>query len=80
MREVALNRPEVLRQILDALPSDFDKAYRLAEEVGLTEVAVSKAGGGLFWIFSIAGAILLAGGCRHCAPYKRKRKDPDYDD
>ena len=59
--------PEAAGQLIYALQEGniegVEKAQKLAEDIGLTETAFVKDGGGLFFLLVVAGAALLAGGC-----------------
>jgi hypothetical protein len=69
VRDIALRNPDKLRQMLEAQTESvtgFQKAYAIGQEIGLTEEAAVKAGGGLLWLVAIAALAVMAGSCERC--------------
>ena len=66
--EAARKHPDRVRQLLgacrpDSSRAEMDEAYRIIEEIGLTEQAALRAGGGLLWLVVL---VLVLGSCEHC--------------
>lgn len=78
VKQVALNHPQQLRQFIEKFQDyDIDSAYDIVNEIGLTEEASIKAGGGL--IFTLLAVIAIAGavsGCAKCRKYRKPDKPP----
>jgi hypothetical protein len=67
LKEIALQSPEKLKQLVEAYtssPTGFEKAYAIAEDIGLTEEAALKAGGGVAWIPALVILALMAKACQ----------------
>lgn len=81
VKRVASTYPDQLRQLVTELQagsvSGIERAEKIAKEIGLTEEASVKAGGGLLGLL-IAGAIgLIAGGCAGTKHAEKPRAVPD---
>lgn len=81
LKDRALNHPDQLRQIVEAFQPnaslrDLERAFKIVQELGLTEEASIQAGGGLAGLLLVVGALLLSG-CAHCPlpPTKPPKND-----
>jgi hypothetical protein len=66
VKKIALENPEKLKQMIEAYtssPTGFQRAATLAKEIGLTEEAAIKAGGGAAWLAGLLIIALLAKAC-----------------
>ena len=64
IKQVALNHPQQLRQFIEKFQNlDLDEAYNIVNEIGLTEEASIKAGGGMIVFIAIMLTALACGGC-----------------
>lgn len=80
LREIALNHPEEIQKIVGAFQPDsplsaIGEAFEIAKEIGLTEEAALKNGGGFIHVVLLVGGALLLS-CAHnsgCQPKNKPR-------
>lgn len=81
LKSALTKHPGKVRELIKAVQStepdaDFGRAQALAEEMGLTEGASLKVGGGIIPVLLFAAALLLAGCQAHCSGSIKPDKFP----
>lgn len=81
LKAALTKHPGKVRELIKAVQStepdaDFGRAQALAEEMGLTEGASLKVGGGIIPVLLFAAALLLAGCQAHCSGSVKPHKFP----
>jgi hypothetical protein len=66
--QAARKHPDRLRQLIgvcrpDSSRSEMEEAFRIMQEIGVSEQAALRAGGGLLWLLALA---LVFASCEHC--------------
>lgn len=77
VKQVALNHPQQLRQFIEKFQNlDIDKANDIVNEIGLTEEASIKAGGGLLGLIIVIVVAVACSDCAHCSKSIKPDKKP----
>lgn len=77
IKEIALKNPDKLKQLLQTYtssPTGFEKAFAIAEEIGLTEEASIKAGGGIAWVAVLVAIAVMSKACNDAGKGNPQRK------
>ncbi len=67
VKEIALKNPDKLKQLVEAYtssPTGFEKASAIADEIGFTEEASIKAGGGAAWLVVLLIVAIASKACQ----------------
>jgi hypothetical protein len=80
LKDIALNYPDQLRQLIKAFQPNAslrerESAFKIAQEIGLTEEASIQAGGGLLGLLVLVGGALLLAGCEGCTAHGHSNKE-----
>ncbi len=77
VKDIALRNPDQLKELVAAFtgsPRGYEKADAIAEEIGLTEDAAVKAGGGVAWVAVVLIVVLVARACNDAGKGNPQRK------
>jgi hypothetical protein len=77
LKNIAVKHPEKLKKLVEAytdFPLGFEKADAIAKEIGLTEEAAIKAGGGVAWLAVVLIVVIMSRACTDAGNGNPQRK------
>jgi hypothetical protein len=85
IKKIIKTHPQAIQELITAVtgetggePSRILKVAEVLEQIGFTEQASRKQGGGIIALLILAGAALFAAGCRGCAHGAAGNRPPEH--